>query len=83
MSTLWIHAGPHKTASTYIQRTLIASKSYLRKKGLFVCPDTLVGRQFKRLLGRGEFESIAALEFIQKSVRGDKLLSSERLHPMI
>jgi hypothetical protein len=83
MSTLWIHAGPHKTASTYIQQTLISNKSYLRKKGLLVCPNMHVAKRFRRLFGCGDFESIAGLKFIQKPVSGDKLLSTETLHPQI
>ena len=83
MSTLWIHAGPHKTASTYIQQTLISNKSYLRKKGLLVCPNMGLAKRFRKFFGSGDFESIASLKFIQKAVRGDKLLSTEALHPQI
>lgn len=83
MSTLWIHAGPHKTASTYIQQTLISNKSYLRKKGLLVCPNMHVAKRFRNFFGSGDLDSIAALKFIQKDTSGDKFLSTETFHPQI
>ena len=42
-----------------------------------------VAKQFRQLFGCGDFESIAGLKFIQKSVGGDKFLSTEHLHPSI
>ena len=61
----------------------MSNKSYLRKKGLLICPSILLAKRIRKLFGCGDFESIASLKFIQKSVHGDKLLSTEAFHPQI
>ena len=39
--TLWIHAGPHKTASTYIIKNLRKNRAALKKKGVLISKDNI------------------------------------------
>ena len=45
MKKLFIHIGPHKTGSTYIQKNLFAQSDSLRKHGVLY-PESLIGPQW-------------------------------------
>ena len=78
---LWIHAGPHKTASSYIQGVLASQRKNLKKEGLLVAKKP-VAEDFARLFCSGDINAITQLRFIKKS-KSTKLLSTEWLHPIV
>lgn len=45
MKKIYLHIGPHKTGSTYIQKVLFDSRKLLSDKGLYY-PDNLIGPQW-------------------------------------
>lgn len=82
MSTLWIHAGPHKTASTYIQKHLKINKAYLRKNNL-VWAKRAAKLEFSRLLKSENWQELCELSFLRRKLKKKRLISEEKLHPAI
>ncbi|MAR06794.1 MAG: hypothetical protein CL862_06805 [Cyanobium sp. NAT70] len=78
----WIHAGPHKTASSYIQDILQVNRQHLQQRGVFVAKKS-EAKTFARHFNNGEIEAIRQLKFLRKKGNKCKLLSSEWLHPTI
>ena len=83
--TLHLHAGPHKTASTYLQARLQINRRGLAGLGLRY--PTPWGEDSHRHLARelqaGRFESLEQLLGCQRLWSGDLLLSAEHFVPLL
>lgn len=82
---LHLHAGPHKTASTYLQARLQANRSALERAGLrYPTPwREHSHRNLARALQGGRFEALERLLRQQRRWSGDLLLSAEHFAPLI
>jgi hypothetical protein len=83
--TLHLHAGPHKTASTYLQARLHANRAGLERAGLrYPTPwREQSHRQLARELQAGRFEALERLFHQQWRWSGDLLLSAEHFAPLL
>jgi hypothetical protein len=83
--TLHLHAGPHKTASTYLQARLHANRAALERAGLrYPTPwREHSHRQLARELQAGRFEALERLFDQQRRWSGDLLLSAEHFAPLL
>ena len=83
--TLHLHAGPHKTASTYLQARLHANRPDLERLGLrYPTPwREHSHRHLARALQAGRFEALERLLGQQRRWSGDLLLSAEHFAPLI
>lgn len=83
--TLHLHAGPHKTASTYLQARLHANRPGLERLGLrYPTPwREHSHRHLARALQAGRFEALERLLGQQRRWSGDLLLSAEHFAPLI
>jgi hypothetical protein len=83
--TLHLHAGPHKTASTYLQARLHANRSSLERQGLrYPTPwREHSHRHLARALQAGRFAALEHLLSQQRRWSGDLLLSAEHFVPLI
>jgi hypothetical protein len=83
--TLHLHAGPHKTASTYLQARLDANRACLERAGLrYPTPwRERSHRDLARALQSGRFEALQRLLGQQRRWSGDLLLSAEHFAPLI
>jgi hypothetical protein len=83
--TLHLHAGPHKTASTYLQARLHANRAGLEQAGLrYPTPwRERSHRDLARALQAGRFEALERLLRQQRRWSGDLLLSAEHFVPLI
>jgi hypothetical protein len=83
--TLHLHAGPHKTASTYLQARLHANRPGLERLGLrYPTPwREHSHRHLARALQAGRFEALERLLGQQRRWDGDLLLSAEHFAPLI
>ena len=83
--TLHLHAGPHKTASTYLQARLQANRRALERQGLrYPTPwREQSHRQLARALQAGRFEALEQLLARQGAWEGDLLLSAEHFAPLV
>jgi hypothetical protein len=83
--TLHLHAGPHKTASTYLQARLHANRPGLERLGLrYPTPwREHSHRHLARALQAGRFEALERLLGQQRRWHGDLLLSAEHFAPLI
>jgi hypothetical protein len=83
--TLHLHAGPHKTASTYLQARLQANRRALERQGLrYPTPwREHSHRHLARALQAGRFEALERLLSQQRRWSGDLLLSAEHFVPLI
>jgi hypothetical protein len=83
--TLHLHAGPHKTASTYLQARLQCNRRVLERYGLRY--PTPWGEHSHRHLARdlqaGRFETLERLLARQRRWSGDLLLSAEHFVPLL
>ncbi|MGB5133564.1 MAG: hypothetical protein WBN89_00140 [Prochlorococcaceae cyanobacterium] len=83
--TLHLHAGPHKTASTYLQARLECNRRALERHGLRY--RTPWGEHSHRHLARdlqaGRFETLERLLDHQRRWSGDLLLSAEHFVPLL
>lgn len=82
---LYLHAGPHKTASTYLQARLQANRRRLEAHGLrYATPwRELSHRHLARQLQAGRWEALEQLLARQRSWSGQLLLSAEHFVPLI
>ena len=78
--TLWIHAGPHKTASTYIIRNLRKNRTSLRKSGILISKDNI--EDSHHLIHKNWDYFDQQLKSIPKNI-DHYLLSRETLHTRI
>jgi hypothetical protein len=83
--TLHLHAGPHKTASTYLQARLHANRADLERLGLrYPTPwREHSHRHLARALQAGRFQALERLLGQQRRWSGDLLLSAEHFAPLI
>lgn len=83
--TLHLHAGPHKTASTYLQARLHANRADLERLGLrYPTPwREHSHRHLARDLQAGRFQALERLLGQQRRWSGDLLLSAEHFAPLI
>jgi hypothetical protein len=83
--TLHLHAGPHKTASTYLQARLHANRPGLERLGLrYPTPwREHSHRHLARDLQAGRFQALERLLGQQRRWSGDLLLSAEHFAPLI
>ena len=83
--TLHLHAGPHKTASTYLQARLQANRRALERQGLrYPTPwGEHSHRQLARALQAGRFEALEQLLARHRRWDGDLLLSAEHFAPLV
>jgi len=83
--TLHLHAGPHKTASTYLQARLHTNRPSLERAGLrYPTPwRERSHRDLARALQAGRFEPLVRLLSQQRRWSGDLLLSAEHFVPLI
>ena len=83
--TLHLHAGPHKTASTYLQARLHANRADLERLGLrYPTPwREYSHRHLARDLQAGRFQALERLLGQQRRWSGDLLLSAEHFAPLI
>lgn len=83
--TLHLHAGPHKTASTYLQARLQVNRRRLETLGLrYPTPwGEHSHRHLARQLQAGRFEALERLLGQQRRWSGDLLLSAEHFAPLI
>jgi hypothetical protein len=83
--TLHLHAGPHKTASTYLQARLHANRPTLEREGLrYPTPwRERSHRHLARTLQAGRFQALERLLSQQRRWSGDLLLSAEHFVPLI
>lgn len=83
--TLHLHAGPHKTASTYLQARLQLNRRGLARLGLrYPTPwGEASHRHLARELQTGRFEALEQLLSRQRSWSGDLLLSAEHFVPLL
>jgi hypothetical protein len=83
--TLHLHAGPHKTASTYLQARLHANRGALERAGLrYPTPwREQSHRHLARALQAGRFEALERLLSQQRRWSGDLLLSAEHFMPLL
>ena len=83
--TLHLHAGPHKTASTYLQARLHANRPGLERLGLRYPPPWREHshRHLARDLQAGRFQALERLLGQQRRWSGDLLLSAEHFAPLI
>lgn len=83
--TLHLHAGPHKTASTYLQARLQANRRALERQGLrYPTPwREQSHRQLARALQAGRFEALEQLLRRESAWEGDLLLSAEHFAPLV
>ena len=78
--TLWIHAGPHKTASTYIIKNLRKNRSSLKKKGILIAQDNIEDSHYLIHKDWDYFDQ--KLRSIPRNIH-HYLLSRETLHTRI
>jgi len=85
LRTLHLHAGPHKTASTYLQARLEANRPALECQGLrYPTPwGEHSHRHLARALQAGRYEQLERLLARQRHWDGDLLLSAEHFVPLI
>lgn len=83
--TLHLHAGPHKTASTYLQARLHVNRTALERAGLrYPTPwRERSHRDLARALQSGRFDALQRLLRQQRRWGGDLLLSAEHFTPLI
>lgn len=83
--TLHLHAGPHKTASTYLQARLHVNRTALERAGLrYPTPwRERSHRDLARALQSGRFDALQRLLGQQRRWGGDLLLSAEHFAPLI
>ncbi len=83
--TLHLHAGPHKTASTYLQARLHANRPGLERVGVrYPTPwREHSHRDLARALQAGRFQALERLLSQQRRWSGDLLLSAEHFVPLI
>jgi len=83
--TLHLHAGPHKTASTYLQARLQANRRALERQGLrYPTPwREHSHRHLARALQAGHWDALEQLLHRQGSWDGDLLLSAEHFVPLV
>ncbi len=83
--TLHLHAGPHKTASTYLQARLQANRPRLDAQGLrYPTPwGELSHRNLARALQRGDMGPLERVLQRQWRWNGDLLLSAEHFVPLV
>lgn len=83
--TLHLHAGPHKTATTYLQSRLKANRSRLEAQGLrYPIPfGEHSHRHLARALKAGAFHPLEHLLERQARWSGDLLLSAEHFIPLV
>jgi hypothetical protein len=83
--TLHLHAGPHKTASTYLQARLHANRPALERAGVrYPTPwRERSHRHLARALQAGRFQTLERLLSQQRRWSGDLLLSAEHFVPLI
>lgn len=83
--TLHLHAGPHKTASTYLQARLEVNRPALERQGLrYPTPwGEHSHRQLARALQAGRFEALERLLARHRQWAGDLLLSAEHFVPIV
>ncbi len=77
---LWIHAGPHKTASTYIIKNLRKNRSILRRQGIHISHDNISDSQH---LIRKDWQHLH--QMLETMPRGTNqyFLSRETLHSRV
>jgi hypothetical protein len=83
--TLHLHAGPHKTASTYLQARLQANRRRLEAHGLrYPTPwGEHSHRHLARQLQAGQMAALEQLFAQQRRWSGDLLLSAEHFAPLV
>lgn len=83
--TLHLHAGPHKTGSTYLQARLHRNARALERQGLrYPTPwRELSHRHLARALRAGRLEALDQLLLRQRRWSGDLLLSAEHFVPLL
>jgi hypothetical protein len=83
--TLHLHAGPHKTASTYLQARLQANRRALQRQGLrYPLPwGEHSHRQLGRSLQAGRWQALEQLLQHHSRWSGDLLLSAEHFTPLL
>ncbi|MFM7085442.1 MAG: hypothetical protein ACKOXO_00365 [Cyanobium sp.] len=82
---LYLHAGPHKTASTYLQARLQANRRRLEARGLrYPTPWREAShRHLARQLQAGRLEVLELLLLRQRHWSGQVLLSAEHFAPLL
>ncbi len=83
--TLHLHAGPHKTASTYLQARLQANRRLLERQGLrYPLPwGEHSHRHLARSLQSGRWQALEQWLQRQAGWGGDLLLSAEHFTPLL
>lgn len=78
---LILHSGAHKTATTYIQSTLAASRQALRARGVGYLPLEEMRKRVTHLLGRNRFIARVLMSRVIRQHRGCErlILSDENL----
>lgn len=83
MKTLFIHVGPHKTGSTYIQKNLFEQSDVLLQQGVMY-PKSLIGPQWghHKLVEKVKQRDVAAVSEFLRTDEETLLVSSENFEDL-